>query len=430
MSSVQELSPATRLKQIKQKASETLVDFDEEALRNILIQAAGTQLSIVTAATSQSIEQQIAALQQTLSSSELNDILDQMNSVQENVGHIDASVSKVAEETQGSSRELQQVADRMQVLEKHFAAINGLVKTVNDIADQTKLLALNAKIESARAGEAGKGFAVVANEVQDLSGTTKQANQEIQDSLFQIKKAISDLSSSVGQSAEKMKHSIDAVDVAKENASEIQTDMSRFASQLRESLQHFDDLDRSSEKVENEVREMNTIGKTFSYLLEMMVMQGAFGELTDPLDRLTPVVENSTFRASQRFTRTENEYVLQQDDILISATDTRGVITFANNRFYEIAEYEPGELVGQPHNIIRHPDMPKTAFADLWAVLGEGKMWQGYVANHSQHQRLYWVKASVFPCFENGKIVGYLSVRTKPERKKIDQAIQAYRLVP
>jgi len=80
--------------------------------------------------------------------------------------------------------------------------------------------------------------------------------------------------------------------------------------------------------------------------------------------------------------------------------------------------------------VIRHPDMPKTAFADLWAVIQAGKTWQGYVKNRSQHGRGYWVKANVFPCFENGKIVGYISIRTKPNRARINQAIEAYRRVP
>ncbi len=428
MPAVKEMSPATELKQIKEKSDGTLIDFNEGDLRNTLIQAAGNQLSMVTATSAHSIEQQIKAIRS--SSTEFEDILERVTTVRDNVCQIDTSMCKVVEEAQGSSQELQQVTGRMQVLEEHFASINGLVKMVNDIADQTNLLALNATIEAARAGEAGKGFAVVANEVKELSGTTKKANQEIQDTLSQIGKAITDLSHSVGQSEEKMNRSIEAVDVAKENASKVQVDISHFGTKLQATLLQFSELDRSSVGVENNVREMNTIGKTFTYLLEMMVMQGVFGNTLDPLERLTPVVEGSTFSAPRRFAASEKEYVLKPNDILISATDTRGVITFANNCFYEIAEYEPGELVGQPHNIIRHPDMPKTAFADLWAVIQSGKLWQGYVANHSRNKRLYWVKATAFPCFENGKIVGYLSIRTKPDREKIQQAAGAYRLVP
>jgi PAS domain S-box-containing protein len=131
-----------------------------------------------------------------------------------------------------------------------------------------------------------------------------------------------------------------------------------------------------------------------------------------------------------RFKASEPEYLLTEDDILISATDAKGIITFADNRFYEIAEYQPGESVGRPHNIIRHPDMPKTAFADRWAVIQAGKTWQGYVKNRAKNGHSYWVKANDFPCFENGKIVGYISIRTKPDRARINQAIDAYRRVP
>ncbi|MEM6331607.1 MAG: PAS domain-containing protein, partial [Planctomycetota bacterium] len=150
----------------------------------------------------------------------------------------------------------------------------------------------------------------------------------------------------------------------------------------------------------------------------------------DPLARLAPVVEASTFRAPDRFTAREPEYVLTAGDVLISATDTKGRITFANNAFHRVAEYEPGSLVGGPHSIIRHPDMPRTAFADMWAVIQGGALWQGYVANRSRTGRLYWVKATVFPCFEGGQITGYLSIRTKPEAGSIDRAAAAYRLAP
>lgn len=105
------------------------------------------------------------------------------------------------------------------------------------------------------------------------------------------------------------------------------------------------------------------------------------------------------------------------------------LIHAADEQLSIVAEYQPGELVGKPHNVIRHPDMPKTAFADLWAVIKTGKLWQGYVANHSRTGRRYWVKANVFACFENGKTVGYISIRTKPEPVLVKKAIEAYRLV-
>ncbi len=199
---------------------------------------------------------------------------------------------------------------------------------------------------------------------------------------------------------------------------------------IRQSMADFDSILNRMDLVQENILQIDTIGKTFSYLLEMMVMQGVFTETINPLARLTPVVEASDFRAPEQFTQPESEYVLKNDDILISATDTKGKITFANNCFYQIAEYDPGTLVGAPHNVIRHPDMPKTAFADLGAVIKAGKIWQGYVANRSKHGRLYWVKATVFPCYENSEIVGYISIRTKPEPEMVAKAAGVYRLVP
>lgn len=421
-------SPATELKQIKEKAAGVLVDFEEDALRNTLFQAAGDKLSMVAESSALTVNDQIKAIRQSVS--DFDAILDRMQLVQTNVQQIDTNVATVVKEAVGSSEELERVNERMHVLEEHFTAIDGLVKTVNDIADQTHLLSLNATIEAARAGEAGRGFAVVANEVKELSNTTKTANQEIRDTLDRIAEAVKALSTSVEQSVQKMQQSIAAVEVTRESASTIGEETSRFGQQLRQSLENFYQLDESSKCVENETKEINTIGKTFSYLVEMMAMQGVASNSINPLERLLPVVKQSTFKAPERFKKSVPEYVLKPDDILISATDTRGVITFANNCFYEIAEYQPGELVGEPHNVIRHPDMPKTAFADLWAVIKTGKLWQGYVANRSRTGRRYWVKANVFPCFENGKIIGYISIRTKPEPEMVKKATEAYRLVP
>ena len=420
-------SAASALKEAKE-SSATLVDFNKDALRNTLIRAAGDKLSMVAESSAHSIANQIDAIRQ--SAANFDSILERTEVVNSNVRQIDTNVGTVVREALESSAEMERVSERMRILEEHFAAIDGLVRTVSEIADQTNLLSLNATIEAARAGEAGRGFAVVANEVKELSNTTKTANQEIRETLDRIAEAVSSLSSSVEQSAEKMKQSIEAVEVTRGSASTIGEETARFCQELQRSLESFSKIDESSATVENEVQEINTIGKTLSYLLELILMQDSCTNCIDPLERLLPVVQQSTFRAPERFTGHEATYVLQENDTLISATDTRGHITFANNCFCRIAEYEPSELVGEPHNIIRHPDMPKTAFADLWSTIKTGKLWQGYVANRSRHGRLYWVKANVFPCFENGEIVGYISIRNKPKQEFVAKAMEAYRLVP
>lgn len=417
----------TTLKDVKAVAGQ-LVEFEQDALRNTLVRAAGSKLSGVAESSARTVTDQINAIRQ--SCADFDAILERMNVVRSSVDRIDNSIGIVVSEAEGSSRELGVVSQRMEVLEEHFQAIDELVRSVNEIADQTHLLSLNATIEAARAGEAGRGFAVVASEVKELANTTKTTNQQVQETLDRIAEAVSTLSQSVEQSVVKMQQSIAAVEDARQSASAIGTETHQFGDRLQASLNNFRRLDQTSVQAENEVREIDAIGQTFTYLTELMAMCAGELQLINPLERLRPLVELSTFRAPQRFTKAEPEYVLKQDDVLISATDTKGRITFANNKLYEVAEFEPGTLVGKPHNIIRHPDMPQSAFADLWAVIASGRLWQGYVGNRSRTGRLYWVKANVFPCYEGGEIVGYLSIRTKPEPEMVHKAKEAYRLVP
>ena len=89
------------------------------------------------------------------------------------------------------------------------------------------------------------------------------------------------------------------------------------------------------------------------------------------------------------------EHVLKNDDFLVSQTDDKGIILFANDDFCKIAGYTIDELVGKPHNIVRHRDMPKAAFKDLWDTVKSGKVWNGYVKNKTSDGGYYWVYATV-----------------------------------
>lgn len=122
----------------------------------------------------------------------------------------------------------------------------------------------------------------------------------------------------------------------------------------------------------------------------------------------------------------DEEVTFSAEQELVSTTDLRGVITYANKAFCDIAGYELSELVGKNHNIVRHPDMPKAAFADLWDKLKEQKAWRGAVKNRCKDGRYYWVDAFVTPIFDKGQLVGYQSVRRKlaPEYKA--QATKLY----
>lgn len=111
---------------------------------------------------------------------------------------------------------------------------------------------------------------------------------------------------------------------------------------------------------------------------------------------------------------------------LVSITDTSSYITYASANFNEVAGFDDGELIGQPHKVVRHPDMPKQAFKDMWAHLQSGNHWMGMVKNRRKNGGYYWVDAFASPIKSNGEIVEYQSVRFKPERVHVSRAEKAY----
>jgi len=124
---------------------------------------------------------------------------------------------------------------------------------------------------------------------------------------------------------------------------------------------------------------------------------------------------------------TDVEHTFEMDQFLVSKTDTKGVITYCNSLFIKLAGYEEDELLGKPHNIVRHPDMPEAAFADLWRTVQAGQEWNGIVKNRSKNGDFYWVDAQVTPSFNrSGDLIGYMSVRRKPTQDQIDSAAALY----
>ena len=126
---------------------------------------------------------------------------------------------------------------------------------------------------------------------------------------------------------------------------------------------------------------------------------------------------------------TNVEYVLKDSETVVSKTDLHGNITYVNQDFINISGFSEDELMGAPQNIVRHPDMPVEAFADLWHTLKSGKAWTGLVKNRCKNGDHYWVEANAAPLIENGKIVGYTSIRTKPGRDRVQAAEAAYRAI-
>ncbi len=114
---------------------------------------------------------------------------------------------------------------------------------------------------------------------------------------------------------------------------------------------------------------------------------------------------------------------------ILSVTDKKGVITYVNEDFLTISGFEKDELIGENHNIVRHPDMPPAAFDDLWQTLQQGNAWMGVVKNRCKNGDHYWVDAFVTPITENGQLVEYQSVRRKPSSECIERAEEVYKRI-
>ncbi len=122
-----------------------------------------------------------------------------------------------------------------------------------------------------------------------------------------------------------------------------------------------------------------------------------------------------------------NEEFLHEGKVIISQTDSAGVITYANRRFCEISGYSIDELVGSPHTIVRHPDMPKAVFAKMWSTIQGGQIWNGLVKNLRKDGLYYWVDTEILPIKdENDKITGYIAARNAASRKDIKENEKIY----
>jgi aerotaxis receptor len=122
----------------------------------------------------------------------------------------------------------------------------------------------------------------------------------------------------------------------------------------------------------------------------------------------------------------DREVPFPDGKLIVSATDLKGIITHCNQSFIDMSGFAREELLGQPHHILRHPDMPAVAFAGLWETIEKGEKWHGYVKNLRRDGAYYWVHAVAVPNVRKGQIVGYTSVRRKPSRAKIDWATALY----
>ena len=131
-------------------------------------------------------------------------------------------------------------------------------------------------------------------------------------------------------------------------------------------------------------------------------------------------------RVNEPVTQRENDS-MGDEEFICSKTDTNGIITYVNDVFCRVAGFTVGELLGQSHNIVRHPDMPCVAYAWCWDMLGAGRDWRGIVKNRCKNGDHYWVDATISPQVDaDGKVVGYFAVRRKPSRAQIAAAEPLY----
>jgi aerotaxis receptor len=123
---------------------------------------------------------------------------------------------------------------------------------------------------------------------------------------------------------------------------------------------------------------------------------------------------------------TQREYVLSEEAVLISRSDLKGNVTYANPTFVDVSGYSREELIGSPHNLLRHPDMPEAAYADFWKTIQAGATWQGVVKNRRKNGDHYWVHATVAPLRDGERLVGYTSVRRKAPANLVARAEKVY----
>ena len=122
-----------------------------------------------------------------------------------------------------------------------------------------------------------------------------------------------------------------------------------------------------------------------------------------------------------------DEWFFSKDNYILSETDSKGIIIYANDIFCEIAGYKCDELIGQPHNIVRHPDMPKIAFKGLWDDLATKGFWSGTVKNLRKDGAYYWVQATALRRIHSDGKITYLSIRRVPDRNTVEACIPLYR---
>jgi aerotaxis receptor len=138
------------------------------------------------------------------------------------------------------------------------------------------------------------------------------------------------------------------------------------------------------------------------------------------------MAKSNTAIDTEGLTFLEDGEVLYDDLYLLSETDEKGIVTYASKSFLKVANMTEGDLLGQPHNVVRHPDMPRTAFKMLWDDVQDKGFWTGYVKNARKGGGFYWVYATVLRSVDKNGNVKYVSIRVKPSREDIKKSEELY----
>lgn len=121
------------------------------------------------------------------------------------------------------------------------------------------------------------------------------------------------------------------------------------------------------------------------------------------------------------------EIILNANTFIVSETDEAGLIRYANDEFCDVSEFTLDELIGKPHNIVRHKDMPSAAFEDLWKTIKSGNTWKGFVKNKTKSGNYYWVYSTIYPLTTSDGNKGYLSCRKMASRDEIIEVEELYK---
>jgi len=123
-----------------------------------------------------------------------------------------------------------------------------------------------------------------------------------------------------------------------------------------------------------------------------------------------------------------DEAYIYEGSVIISQTDLKGIITYANSAFCEVTGYDMDEIIGKPRNFLRHPDMPKIVFEKLWSTISKGQVWNGLIKNLRKDGRYYWAETEIMPIKdENGVVIGYISTQRPASEKSIQENEEIYK---